>query len=191
MPFLWYPVCMRMFMSIPIKDEIIPYIKEIQETILSSSLKGSPSRLDQMHITLAFMKDVRKEQQSLLIEELKNIDLLSFNLEFNRLDFFNRPDGLLYYIEATKNKELIEIRQQVRKVLSTLHIPFDHKAGPFHITILRKVKLQHKGIKMVDLTLPRMKVNSFSLVESQLTKQDALHIEKGRFSLLGKTPALR
>lgn len=71
MPFLWYPVCMRMFMSIPIKDEIIPYIKEIQETILSSSLKGSPSRLDQMHITLAFMKDVRKEQQSLLIEELK------------------------------------------------------------------------------------------------------------------------
>jgi 2'-5' RNA ligase len=44
---------------------------------------------------------------------------------------------------------------------------------------------------MVDLTLPRMKVNSFSLVESQLTKQGAIHIEKGRFFLLGKTPVLR
>ena len=187
---MWYPLVMKMFISIPIKKEMYPYIEKIQDTIITSSSKGIKSRLDQMHITLAFMNEVNKKQAVDLIEYLYSINLPSCTLECNHINTFIRPEGTLYYIEARKNDSLIHIQQEVRSGLTKLHIPFDQKMGPFHITIARKVQILREKLELDINSLPSMSIDFITLVESTLTQNGAIHIEKGKFPLLGKSSTL-
>lgn len=178
---------MRMFISIPIQSEIIPYIEKVQDMILQSSFKGIRSRLDQMHLTLAFMKSISEKQSSELIASLQTISLPAITLNWKEIGFFSRPEGVLYFIEVVKNDELIYVQQKVRDVLADVHISFDHKKGPFHITMLRKVKKRVGERVQLDSIIPPMHAHFISLVSSTLTSSGAIHTEVARFPLLGKT----
>ncbi len=177
-------------MSILIPHEIIPSIEKIQNAILSISDRGKRSRLDHMHLTLFFMKEVSEKQSIELISALQEISFPPITLIWEEVGFFKRPDGSLYYIKISTSDDLIYVSNKIREVLQLLRIPFDKKNKVFHVTILRRVNIDKKGNHTFTHSIPPLHVSSISLVESKLTKYGAFHTEVARFPLLGKTSTL-
>ncbi|NCB01326.1 MAG: RNA 2',3'-cyclic phosphodiesterase [Spirochaetia bacterium] len=181
---------MRMFIGIPIKKEVLPYIENIQDELLSLSIQGRKSPLHQMHLTLCFMKEISREKIEILIDYIHSLRLNECILEFNKVNHFTQSNTSLFYIEVNARKELILLQQKIWEGLKKLNIPFDHNKGTFHITIARNVVIKQKAFRLIQ-PMPRvMRVDSISLIESKLTERGAIHITKESFSLLGKTSTL-
>ncbi len=181
---------MRMFVSIKISENILPYIQRIQEELLQYAFKGKKTPLEMMHLTISFMERMDEKECNLFRDLLHSMIFPSLSLEFIGIGSFRSVHGNLYYIKVKESEELDYINDKVKEALTSLGIHFDKKQGLYHITILRNVILKNKYELITSPLPPNVEVISISLIESHLTQKGAIHIERDRFPLLGKTSTL-
>ncbi len=159
---------MRLFIAIEFNNEIKNKLLESSNIIKHNSYSGNFSRIENFHITLAFLGEVESDN----IEGIKNImdevNTKPFKLSINNFDCFSRDNESLIYRKVYDNRCSERLNYFLVKRLSESNYPVDKKKFRPHITISRMTKLK-EDFNLNDLFLDVINydVNEISLMKSE------------------------
>ena len=169
---------MRLFIAIEIPDDLKKMIGRLRVEIPGARWVQA----EQIHLTLAFLGEVEEVGVEALNEELGRIKLPEFSLCFSWVGCFpgrHRPRVLWIGLEPQPHLQVLAA--MVRETVLACGIPQEERPFSPHITLAR-LKLPHS--REVDAfldqprkqKLPSFRVREFTLFQSRLTAQGALHI---------------
>lgn len=179
---------MRLFIAIEIPDDLKKQISCLQVEIPGA--RWVPA--EQIHLTLAFLGEVEESVVEPLNTELALIPRHEFKLCFSGTGCFpkcHRPRVLWIGVEL--NPRLNELAALVHKAVRVCGIPQEDRRFSPHITLARlKLPESRQSDAFLDrhekLKFTPFPVREFTLFQSRLTQQGAVHIPLKSFPL---TPA--
>lgn len=169
---------MRLFIAIEIPDDLKKMIGRLRVEIPGARWVQA----EQIHLTLAFLGEVEEAGVELLNEELGRIKLPEFSLCFSWVGCFpgrHRPRVL--WIGLEPQPHLQALAAMVRGAVLACGIQQEERPFSPHITLAR-LKLPHSLEVDAFLDQPRkqrlpsFRVREFTLFQSRLTAQGAVHI---------------
>lgn len=169
---------MRLFIAIEIPDDLKKMIGRLKADIPGA--RWVPA--EQIHLTLAFLGEVEVAGVMLLDKELGRIQLPAFSLCFSGTGCFpgrHRPRVL--WIGVEPNQHLQTLAAVVREAVLACCIPQEERPFSPHITLARlKLPPSREFDSFLDQhqkqKLPPFMVREFTLFQSRLTPQGAVHI---------------
>jgi 2'-5' RNA ligase len=182
---------MRAFLSINLTSELHRAVEELQSR-LEPSISGIRwTKPENVHLTLKFFGDIVAQDVDTIVSCLNPItaEFSAFPVEFSGVGRFPEKGVLsILWIGSQRGKiELIAIEQAIRESLIRAKCSFDKKSFIPHLTIGRAMRNQkphiHQWEKHKNITLGEMTVDSFCLMESQLTPSGPVYSVVHRFEL--------
>ena len=176
---------MRLFIAIELPEEAKKELARLRMDIPGA--RWVPS--DQIHLTLSFLGEVDEAALERLTVQLARIHMTEFRIRFGGTGCFpdrRRPRVLWAGLEPEPS--LIALAARVREALLTCGIPQEERPFSPHIT-LGRIKLPVPGMCDAFLNrdrkpaLPALHVREFTLFQSRLTPQGAVHIPIRNFLL--------
>ena len=161
-------VMMRLFIAIPLSDEMKSAVTGTMHEMKKAGVKGSYVPTRNLHLTLAFIGEM-KEAAS-VSEALQSVSFKPFRLAFSELGSF----GDLLYVGLKGNQGLSGAVKNVREALDAAGIPYDRKKFVPHVTIIRNAAGNFKSVKAPS---GEMTVKGFSLMKSELKDGKRLYTE--------------
>jgi 2'-5' RNA ligase len=138
---------LRLFISINCNDETKSLLLSVQDKIKAQSIKGSFSRPENLHLTLAFIGEIAEEQVPAIcsvIEDAMQQHLAPFSLTFSQTGCFRHSNKELWWIGTDRADPFLgilrNIRQRIADGLSAKGITFDSRPFNPHITLGREIK---------------------------------------------------
>lgn len=162
---------MRVFISIPLSDDVKNAAMRVMEDMKRSRARGSYVAPENLHLTLAFIGET--DDITVIEEALDQVIFKPFTIETEGFGHF----GNLFWIGLKESAGLRGLAAEVRKRLSESGIPFDRKSFKAHITLARRVYAPNR-IK-VRMPQAKMEVRSFSLMRSDRIKGRMKYTELG------------
>lgn len=166
---------MRLFIAIPMSHAMKHSLTEIQKQMARKGYKGSYTRRENLHMTVAFIGEW--DDTNLVMKALNRIPIPQLTLELIRLGHF----GNLYWAGARENPKLEEYAMAVREELRKESIPCDPHPFLPHITLARRIIAP----KDKDIEIPKeyMQLRHVCLMESVREEDGRLiYRELGRVS---------
>ncbi len=177
---------MRLFIAVEIPVEIRDYLFSVKNNFDRGLAKINWVAKKNIHITLKFLGEIDQKTTEKIIEKLKEIKFKSFDLELDNLGVFPNENHIRVLWVGIKNfNKVIELQQEIEEKLRKY---FENdKEFSAHITIGRvnfiKDKLAFKkAINKIKINQMHFKVDSFSLIKSELSKDGPKYIGLERFS---------
>ena len=140
---------MRLFIAINCDDATKTLLLSVQEKIKAQSAKGSFSRPENLHLTLAFIGETPEEQIPAICSVIENAlqsPLAPFALAFSRTGCFRHSNKELWWAGADRADPFLgilkNIRQRITDGLSAKGIAFDKRSFNPHITLGREIKYE-------------------------------------------------
>ncbi|MDO5532703.1 RNA 2',3'-cyclic phosphodiesterase [Sutterella sp.] len=154
---------MRLFVALS-----LPSVPRRELTAAVESLKRSHPRLgrfsrpENLHLTLAFIGEMKESKVPVILEALSKVPPEEMRFGFTRPGTFR--SGILW--AGLEEKETLErMAQSVRNALDSVHIPYDRKAFRAHVTLARDWRgPQAEELEAAGLKLPRGLRNPVSAV---------------------------
>ena len=176
---------MRLFIAIELPDDFKKIIGNLRADISGARRVN----VEQVHLTLAFLGEVEDAVKDLLILELACINLPEFKLYFSGAGCFpdqHRPRVL--WIGMEPNQQLQVLADRVRKIVIACGIAQDERTFSPHITMARFRSQPSRELDVFleqhkKTLLPPFSVQEFTLFQSRLTPQGAVHIPLRNFPL--------
>lgn len=138
-------VIMRVFIGISVPQEIKEKLYEIQQSVLSNSIKSQKTRLDNFHITLLFIGNVPKNDIDDIINAMDLLfkDDLSFNITLGDIGHFIKKDQVIIWMgvdQGTSNLKCLSKKayQEFKSYLKNTEPTFKP-----HLTLARSVVFNH------------------------------------------------
>ena len=158
---------MRLFIAVNFSDEIKGRILKVQELLRSQSTRGSFTRPENLHLTLAFIGETPEEKLKSLYTIMDDIRSPSFDIMFNRTGCFTHSRKELWWIGAEGGGVscLKSIHDKLIRDLLDAGFPVDERPFSAHITLAREVK--HLNPIVLDCPEITLKVNRVSLMKSE------------------------
>jgi len=160
---------MRLFIAVNFSDELKSRILEVQERLRSQSTRGSFTRPENLHLTLAFIGEAPEERLTDLRAIIDTINSPSFDVRFNRTGCFTHSRKELWWIGAEQSCPGVTSLKSIHDKLihDLLDAGFHVDQRPFnaHITLAREVR----RLDPIVLDCPEiiLRVNRVSLVKSE------------------------
>jgi 2'-5' RNA ligase len=176
---------MRLFIAIELPDEIKKQLEEMRTDISGS--RWVP--LEQIHLTLTFLGEVDDTTLDLLSGALVTIKAPGFNLCFGGTGCFpDRRRPRVLWVGLEPEPLLSSLASLVREAVLTCNIPQEERPFSPHITLARlKFPAPLEVVSFLDRPqkqeLPPVKVREFTLFQSLLTSQGAVHTPVKTFAL--------
>ena len=163
---------MRLFIAINFNDNIKKKLQEIIEGLRKESKRGSFSRIENLHLTLAFLGEIEVERVNNLKEIIDEIKSQPFRLELSHLGAFNRKGSSesIYWCGIKHNKALYMVQEKLADMLTENDFKLDDKPFKPHITLARRcVVTQSFSLNSLNSTIGdvSMVVNEISLMKSE------------------------
>ena len=163
---------MRVFIAINFTSEVKDYLANTIKDLRLESIKGSFTRIENLHVTLAFIGEVESEKVSDIISVLEEStsNTVPFTIEIGGLGKFVRQKECLYWCGIKENDELIMLQKALVNGLKEHHFSVDDKPFKPHITLARRcVMKQAFEESRFAKSIPSMcmKVESISLMKSE------------------------
>jgi len=178
---------MRLFIAIELPDAAKRAL-----TWLKTDIPGArwvPA--DQIHLTLAFLGEVDEAALVRLTGELARIQLPGFQLAFGPLGCFpDRRRPRVLWVGLEPQPRLKHLADGVQEAVLACGIPQEERPFSPHITLARlKLSPSRECDAFLDQRpkqeLPPFSVREFTLFQSRLTPQGALHTPVRNFALPG------
>jgi 2'-5' RNA ligase len=176
---------MRLFIAIEFPDEVKKALISLRKDIPGA--RWVPA--EQIHLTLAFLGEVDEITSGRLNDELSQIRSSSFKLCFTGTGCFSdRRRPRVLWVGLKPEPRLNLLAAKVRAAVLTCGIPQEERPFSPHITLAR-LKLpssRESGVfldQQAQKILPPLSVQEFTLFQSRLTTQGAVHIPIHRFPL--------
>ena len=163
---------MRLFIAVNFSDDVKSSILKIQERLRSQTTKGSFSRPENLHLTLAFLGETQEEKLELLFNIIKEIHSPSFDVVFNHSGCFTHSRKELWWIGADTDNAglplLRAIHEQLIVRLEEEGFPVDKRPFNAHVTLGREIK--HESPIVLDCPEISVGVDHISLMKSEHIK---------------------
>ena len=165
---------MRLFIAIQLTDEMKNALTGVQTFLRGHGVHGNFTRLDNLHLTLAFIGEYADPDR--VLDAMRSVAFSTFSI---RLDGFGSFRDL-YWSGIGGSEELAACVKRLRRVLAEQGIPFDRKKFSPHITLLRKASFD-KRAAFPGVTIPdaAMEVRTISLMRSDRAKSGMIYTELG------------
>ena len=163
---------MRLFIAINFNDDIKKKLQEIIEGLRKESKRGSFSRIENLHLTLAFLGEIEVERVNNLKKIMDEIEAEPFQVQLSHLGAFNRKGSTesIYWCGIKHNKALYKVQEKLSTMLKENGFKLDDKPFKPHITLARRCilpkdfSLENFNKLIVD---DSMVVNEISLMKSE------------------------
>jgi 2'-5' RNA ligase len=127
-------------------------------------------RADTLHMTLQFIGNIKRSQLPKLISAAENVSSSPpFKLELNTLSFW-KHNRIGYATLATIEPALETLAATLQHALANAGYIADNAKFSPHVTLLRNVE---HALQMQDFPAIEWRVDSFVLVESEITEKGA------------------
>lgn len=176
---------MRLFIAIDVPDDLKIKIGRLWVDIPGA--RWVP--VEQIHLTLAFLGEVEEASTERLTEKLTHIRVPEFELRFGGAGCFpNRHRPRVLWIGLEPEPYLFDLAAQVRSAVLSCGIPQEERHFSPHLTLARlKMKPSTEFDTFLDknnhMKFTPFPVREFTLFQSQLNWQGAVHVPIKNFSL--------
>lgn len=184
---------MRLFIAIELPDAVKRALAGLRLDIPGA--RWVPA--EQVHLTLAFLGEVEEAVLGRLAGELVRIQVTEFQLGFSGSSCFpDRRRPRVLWVGLEPEPHLTHLAAGVRAAVLACGISQEERPFSPHITLARLRLPPPRGCDAFldqhqKLILPPVPVEEFTLFQSRLTPQGALHTPIRSFQLNGTTPASR
>jgi len=168
----------RLFVAIELPQKVKQTLMELQNQL--SGVRKVPS--DQIHLTIRFIGDVKKDRINRLVEYFKDISLSNFYLDIQGVGTFpNKHHPKVVWAGVGDNGKLEKLYKQVEKAVVSFGEKPENRSFHPHITLgrvrnPRKTNLNLFLNEYQDLKILNIKVSEFILFRSILSGNGARHI---------------
>lgn len=176
---------MRLFIAIEIPDDLKKSLGSMRVDIPGAHWVS----MEQIHLTLAFLGEVAETTVELLTGKLASIHAPGFRLCFSGTGCFpNRRRPHVLWVGLEPEPRLNDLVASVHSAVLACGIPQEERPFSPHITLARiKLSTSRNFDAFLDQhqkqELPPFSVREFTLFQSRLTPQGAVHIPVKNFSL--------
>lgn len=132
---------MRLFISINFDEKTKQNILGVQSRLKRLG-RGTFSRPENLHLTLAFLGEVDESLLSKLKTVMDSVPMDPLTMEFTRIGCF-RSDSELWWLGIEQNPALMELQKRLIAALKKEGFRPDTKAFKPHITLARRMHIGH------------------------------------------------
>ena len=169
---------MRLFIAINFDENIKDTLIELQSDLMQSGISGNFTRLENLHMTLAFIGEY--DDPKAVLDVMKKVPLRSFTISIK--DY--RPFKDMYFADISESQELHSYVKRLRAALLDNEIPFDRKKFLPHVTLVRNSKRSEILPMPVFSESDSMRVRGISLMKSERAKHGMKYTEIGYVTAL-------
>ena len=178
----------RLFVAVRIPPHVQQELHRIQQILQASGLlKGTYPVPETSHITLQFIGLVEEQEIDSIIQALQSIQFPPFEITFSSIDYFeHRGSPSVVYLN-TASKDLARLAHNIKASLESW-LTKDDREFIGHLTVMRIKKIDeqekvHKLINTISVTPVSYTVDSFVLMQSELSSGGPIYKELARFPL--------
>ena len=165
---------MRFFIAIEFDEGMLSALSSLQDDMRALGVKGNYTKLDNLHLTLAFIGDYGNPDD--VLDAMEDAEFTEFSLALQGVGSY----GELFWAGVKDNDELKTYVKRLRKALSDNGIPFDRKKFSPHITLIRRAVYRNgKVIPVEKVPKAEMRVRRISLMKSERGKNGMIYTEVG------------
>lgn len=183
---------MRLFIGIVLPENIKKKIEGIEKELKKKVKEAKVVKMENLHITLKFLGEVREEKIGKIDEKLKEVSeyFAPFNVSVGKVGNF--PEGKkmrVLWVGVESNGALKKINFKIEKALSTIGFKEENRFKE-HITIARFKStpdmkfIEHLKEKYSSF-LGEFRIESFSLIKSNLTPEGPIYKNLKEYKLGG------
>ena len=162
---------MRLFISVQLSEGMRDVICDVQNTLQQMGVRGNYTPAENMHLTLAFIREYSDPEQ--VLEVIEGIPFEPTELRLDGMGCF----GDLWWIGLAPSGELQGYVRKLRHALGEAGIPFDRKRFSPHITLLRRASVNMAKLPAVPIEKAAMIANHASLMRSDRGKRGMIYTE--------------
>jgi len=160
---------MRLFIAITFSDSVKNMLSSIQDHLRMYASKGSFIRYENLHLTLAFLGEISKNQIDSICSIIDALSCIPFSFHFSTLDSFN---GDLYWVGTEDAPSLTALQDALTSALLREGFSVDNKEFIPHLTLVRHAVMKQKPQFLIQPI--QTEVHSISLMES--TQEDGIPV---------------
>jgi 2'-5' RNA ligase len=179
----------RLFIAIELPD----HYKKALGKLRTAAIPGARwVAAEQIHLTLAFLGEVDEDSSKQLITRLSRIETYGFELCLTGTGCFpDRRRPRVLWVGVKPEERLLDLAQMVRETVLACGIPLEERPFSPHLTLARlRIPASRELGAFLDqqqkLDLKPFNVTEFTLFQSRLYPQGALHIPLKNFPLVGR-----
>ncbi len=171
---------MRLFIAVPIEEQIIKNIENFQKRFKDYNFKGIKwVKPEQIHITLKFLGEVKENKTEQIINKLDRINFSDIILNIQNIGGFpnlNKAKVIWAGVfEQNKNSALPVLANKVDNAMNELGFEKEKRKFKSHITVARiKQKPDKKFIDLLTQNGTEKDFGSFTLNQIVLYKSTLL-----------------
>ena len=162
---------MRMFISIGFPPEINQRLEAITHALKNNAQCGSFTLPGNFHITLAFLGELTPSQVLSAQKALSQVQAAPFSIRLEKLGFWRRPDGALYWLAMEESCALKQLEKQVSFYLTKEGFALENRSFFPHLTLGRRVTIENQAAvhAIIEKMVPReeIKIDQAVLMASQ------------------------
>ncbi|MCR5575448.1 MAG: RNA 2',3'-cyclic phosphodiesterase [Oscillospiraceae bacterium] len=159
---------MRLFIAINLSDEMKDALRDAQNRMYRSGVRGSYTPPENMHLTLAFIGEYPDAEP--ITDALSAVSFAPFELSLDGMGCF----GNLWWAGIGESAPLTALVRKLRRALAENGIPFDRKRFSPHVTLIRKASGKLPAIQLQPAS---MTVNAGSLMRSDRGRNGMIYTE--------------
>ncbi len=165
---------MRLFIAIALSERMRDALVQAQDGLRRQGMRGSFTRRENLHLTLAFIGEY--PDPDAVLDVMETVSFEPFPL---RLEGFGRFDDL-WWAGVSESEALSAAVRRLRHALADAGIPFDRKRFSPHITLVRRAAWNARG-GMPSMSVPDagMKVTRITLFRSEQGKNGMIYTPLG------------
>ena len=159
---------MRLFVAVNFSEEIKSRLLTLRERLRPQTLKGSFTRPENFHLTLAFLGETHREKLPALFRIMEELCFAPFVISFDHAGCFTHSRKELWWIGANPYSQglpLLEaIHRQLNGRLEEKGFSVDKRPFNAHISLGREIRRSRPII--LDCPAIEISVDRISLMES-------------------------
>jgi len=180
---------MRTFIAIDFPRVIKDYLFNLEKELNKLPMKCKFIAKKNIHITLKFFSDLKKEELILIKEKLRELKYPKFKVSLKNIKFFpSKYKARIIWVGLNNEDKLLKLQQDIDSDLIDV-LKLDSQKFQAHITLgrikfIKNKEEFNKEIDKIKIQKLEFQINSFSIYESKLTKDGPLYKKLEEFELI-------
>lgn len=169
---------MRAFLALNLTQEVRDHLEDLQYEIkLTNRGKGTYSKPDNLHMSLAFLDEITRDQAEVLMRLLRGrlSKVRGFDLTLSKLGYFSDESSATVWCSVRPDNNLKSLVSTVYQTVRDAKIHFDSKPFKAHITLGRKINIMNVRLSDLEVRELSFPVESVTLFKSTLTPDGPIY----------------
>jgi len=157
---------MRLFIAINFSQASKEKLVRIQQHIKKVALAGNFSRIENLHLTLAFLGEIDSRQLHIIKGAMDSITMPEFEINIKGIGSFSNRKGKIVWAGIEHSAKLYSLQKELALTLNNSGILLEDRPYKPHLTLGREVRFGE--VKPTDFSPFSFTVSSIDLMLSEV-----------------------